>query len=72
MTESENIQYKINNRYIKSSYILKTILSFLNEKQKLNMIIYNKELQKIFSVDIDYYKEISGKYMIEKEILYQN
>ena len=62
MTESENIQYKINNRHIKSSYIIKTILSFLNEKQKLNMIIYNTELQKKCLVDIEDYKKISGKY----------
>ena len=64
MTEFENIQYKINNRHIKSSYILKTILSFLNEKQKLNMIIYNKELQKIYLVGIEEYKNISLKYRI--------
>ena len=36
----------------------------LNEKQKLNMIIYNKQLQKILGVDIKVYKEISGKYKI--------
>ena len=42
MAECENVKSKINQ--IKSSYILKTISSFINEKQKLNMIIYNKEL----------------------------
>ena len=62
----EECEYKskINNRYIKSSYIIKTILSFLNEKQKLNMIIYNKELQKKCLVDIEDYKKISLKYRI--------
>ena len=59
MVECENIT-KIYN--IKSSYIIRTIFSFLTEKQKLNMIIYNKELQKTFQVDIEDYKKISGKY----------
>ena len=49
---------------IKSSYIIEGIFLFLNEKQKLNMIIYNKELQKIFGVDIKSYKKVSGKYKI--------
>ena len=51
---------------IKSSYIQKWIISFLNEKQKLNMIIYNKQLQKMFDVDIESYKKICGKYKISK------
>ena len=33
---------------IKSDYILKDIFSYLNEKQKLKTIIYNKKLQNIF------------------------
>ena len=45
-------------------YILKGIFSFLEEKQKLNMVIYNKELKKQLLIDLDYYKEISGKYKI--------
>ena len=48
MAESENIKNNINLRVIHSSYILKGILSFLPKKQKLNMIIYNKELQNYF------------------------
>jgi len=31
------------------------------------MIIYNKKFQKMFSVDINDYKEISGKYKIGKK-----
>jgi len=42
------------------------IFSFLNEKQKLNLIIYNKKLQKLLRVDIEDYKRISGKYKIGK------
>ena len=64
MAECENVNSKINSSQIKSSYIMKTVLSFLNEKQKLNMIIYNKELQKICLVDIKDYKNASLKYRI--------
>ena len=64
MAECENVKSKININQIKSLYILKTVLSFLNEKQKLNMIIYNKELQKICLVKIEDYKNISLKYRI--------
>ena len=64
MNEIENIKSKINIKHIKSSYIIKTLFSFLNEKQKLNTIICNKELQSICSVDIEDYKKISLKYRI--------
>ena len=40
---------------IKSSYIIKEIFSFIDEKRMLNMIIYNKHLQNIFEVDIEYW-----------------
>ena len=43
--------------YIKSSYIKKNIFSFLNEKIKLKLIIYNKSLQKINEVTIEDYKK---------------
>ena len=62
MAEIENIKLKINIKHIKSLYIIKTLFSFLNEKQKLNMIIYNKECQKICSVNIGDYEKISLKY----------
>ena len=62
MDKLEEIKYKINS--IKSQYILKLVYSFLNEKQKLNMIIYNKELQKKLDVDIEEYKKVSGKYKV--------
>ena len=48
---------------IKSEYIQKGILSYLNEKQKLKMMIYNKKLQNIFGINIENYKKISGKYI---------
>ena len=46
---------------IKSAYIIKGIFSYIKLKQKLNLIIYNKQLQNIIGVDIDDYKRASGK-----------
>ena len=64
MVENEHDKYKIDLKAIKSSYIKKNIFSFLNEKQNLKIIIYNKELQKLCLVDIKDYKNKSGKYKI--------
>ncbi len=66
MFKIEKIKSKINHvRPIKSTYILNEIFSFLNMKQKLNIIIYNKQLQKEQGIDIEDYKSISGKYKID-------
>ena len=46
---------------VKSNYIFEYIFSFLYIKKKLNMIIYNKKLQKKFNINIDNYKALSGK-----------
>jgi len=64
MVENEVVKCKIDLRAIKSSYIQKQIFSFLNEKQNLKMIIYNKKLQKLCLVGIEDYKKKSGKYKI--------
>ena len=64
MTEIENSKSTISIKHIKSSYVIKKVFSFLNEKQKLKMIIYNKELQKRVLVNIELYKKESGKYKI--------
>jgi len=47
---------------IKSEYILKDIFSFLSEKKKLEIIIYNKHLQKNLNINIENYKRIKGIY----------
>ena len=61
--EFENIKSEKNiGKSIKSLYILKDIFSFLSEKQKLNIIIYNKHLQAKFNINIENYKRISGIY----------
>ena len=47
---------------IKSSYIIKRILSFCREAFNLNLIKYNKYFQSLLSINIENYKNISGKY----------
>ena len=63
MNEFQNIPSEINiDKLIKSLYILNDIFAFLPEKQKLNIIIYNKQLQKKFGINIENYKRISRIY----------
>ena len=62
MSKFEKKESKISLREIKSFYIIKLVFSFLNEKQKLNMIIYNKEIQDKLNVNFIDLKRISGKY----------
>ena len=64
MAEFEVIKSKIKLRDIKSSYILKIIFLFLNEKQKLKIIVYSKELQKMCLIGIEDYKKIRNIYKI--------
>ena len=49
---------------VKSIIITKVIFSFLFEDTKLKIIKYNKKYQKKFGIDIESYKELSGKYLI--------
>ena len=60
-TELKTVQYIGN---IKSEYILENIISYINQREKLNLIIYNKELQKKIGVNIEDYKKPSRKYRI--------
>jgi len=63
MVEAEEIKTDINLiRDIKSFYNVKNIFSFLEPKQKLDIIIYNKLLQDNLGVSIQDYKKISRKY----------
>ena len=65
MSENEKIENKINLRKdIKCIYNLPNIFSFLEQRKKLNMVAYNKQLQKIVGVNIRDYRKISGKYKI--------
>ena len=46
---------------IKSSYILKQIFSYLAQKKKLSIIAHNNKYQKLFKINKEDYKGISGK-----------
>ena len=48
---------------VKSSYFLRIIFSFVDEKQKLELIKYNKSLQQIINISLINYKYFSGKYI---------
>ena len=49
---------------IKSSYNLKNLFSFLDEKTKLKLIKYNKNLQKKLNISLINYKLFSERYII--------
>ena len=55
------IKNKVGILDIKSKYIFSHIFSFILEKIKLDIIIYNTNLQEKFNIKIDDYKEFSGK-----------
>jgi hypothetical protein len=46
---------------INSNFILKFIFSFIEDKQKLQIIIYNRKIQAKLDIDINYYRALSGK-----------
>ena len=52
---------------VKSKYILESLFSTLNEIHKLYIIKYNNKLKNILGIDLDYYKNKSGKYKIKQE-----
>ena len=63
MNEFENIKSeKKIEKSIESLYILKDIFSFLSEKQKLKIIIYNKYIQNKLDINIENYKSIRWIY----------
>ena len=49
---------------IKSTYFSKNVFSYLNERIKLNIIKYNKALQKIANINIINYKIFTRSYII--------
>ena len=48
---------------VKTSFFLRVLFSFVDEKQKLKLIKYNKSLQEIINVTLINYKYFSGKYI---------
>ena len=49
---------------IKSSYFIKLIFVYIDERQKLKLVKYNKNLQKNIDISIINYKFFTGKYII--------
>ena len=65
MNEFENIKSEINiEKSIQSLYIIKDIFSFLSEKRKLKILLYNKYFQKKLDINIENYKRIRKIYKI--------
>ena len=65
MSEFKEINSNKNlKRDIKQFNNIEQIFSFLEEKQKLKIIMYNKQLQKKLGFNIEEYKKISGRYKI--------
>ena len=54
--KKENISNGLINS-IKSSFILKKVILNLSEIKKLDLIIYNKKLQKTLGLKIEHYKK---------------
>jgi antitoxin component YwqK of YwqJK toxin-antitoxin module len=61
--EEKKVNKKEILKRINSLIIFKKLFLFLEEKKKLNLIIYNKKYKKKLGIDLEYYKKISGKYI---------
>ena len=51
---------------VKSIYFLRLIFSFVDEKQKLELIKYNKNLQENMNITLINYKYFKGEYIINE------
>ena len=49
---------------IKSSYIVKIVFSYVDEKKKLKLVKCNKSLQRKIDISINNYIHFKGKYII--------
>ena len=52
---------------VKSKYIIRLIMSLLNENLKLYLIKYNNNLQNILGIDLAYYKNFSGRFIVKEK-----
>ena len=48
----------------KSIYFIKRLFTFVDEKNKLDIIKYNKNMQKILDISLINYKTFSGRYIL--------
>ena len=62
LVNNEKIK-SILSKKVKSDYIIKIVFSYLNEKNKLSIIKYNKNLQNKISIKLINYKLYSGIYI---------
>ena len=51
-------------KHVKTSYFLRILFSYVDEKQKLKLIKYNKSLQVNLNISLINYKYFSGRYII--------
>ena len=51
----------------KSIYFIKKLFTFVDEKTKLDIIKYNKNMQNIMDINLINYKFYSGKYIMYEE-----
>ena len=63
-TKNKNEKHIAFNKAIKSIINLKFIFSFIIEKKRLNIIKYNKDIQKKLGIDIERYKKKIDRYII--------
>ena len=73
-TEEKEQSKKINSnnqlKKIRSNFILKIFFGYINKRNSLEIIKYNKNIQKRINININHYKEYSEKYSsIEIEII---
>ena len=52
---------------IKSSFITKRIILYIDEKRKLKLLKYCKNIRNQIGIDLIYYKLFQGKYIIYEE-----
>ena len=63
-TKNKNEKHIAFSKAIKSIINLKFIFSFIIEKKRLNIIKYNKDIQKKLGIDIERYKKKIDRYII--------
>ena len=56
------IKSKVNLEVLRSNFIFKKILNYMNKKKLLDIMKYNKRLQKRLNLNINDYKEYSQLY----------
>ena len=59
---SENLETVKIRESMKSKYMIQKVFSYLDQKKKLKIIIYNKKCQSALEINIEDYKNQSGKF----------